>query len=163
MASTSAIINGKEIGALLQGLISFQDLHYLWPQLLVRCGSRRVSVITIDGFLKRLSEDLAGHATIMSESDGRFCLAASERVRKRRLEIAHGIWETHCEELENEEGTNDDIAGLRTKNPGAWLRQRHYLRRIRAVHIRNTAYTGDSDQCQGLCGAPRIWCRRNCQ
>lgn len=97
VASSNTTVDNDATEAIFRRLLLFQDLQYLWPQLMHRCGSRSMSVTTIERMLRRFSEDLARFTATMHEPDSGICLAASQFVRKARFNIAHRIWEAHRE------------------------------------------------------------------
>lgn len=116
VASTATTVDKDATEAIFRRLLLFKDLKYLWPQLIRRCGSRNSSVITIERFLRRYSEDLMGYTTTMKEPDSGICLASSQFVRKLRLNLAHRIWEAHSESTEDHDETDDASADRTVDN-----------------------------------------------
>ncbi|KAI7776303.1 hypothetical protein LA080_005490 [Diaporthe eres] len=108
VASSNTTVDNDATEAIFRRLLLFRDLQYLWPQLMHRCGSRRMSVTTIERMLRRFSEDLARFTATMHEPDSGICLAASQFVRKARFNIAHRIWEAHREGPDEHEETGND-------------------------------------------------------
>lgn len=97
VASSNTTVDNDATEAIFRRLLLFRDLQYLWPQFMHRCGSRSVSVTTIERMLRRFSDDLARFTATMNKPDSGICLAASQFVRKARFNIAHRIWEAHRE------------------------------------------------------------------
>lgn len=97
VASSNTTVDHDATEAIFRRLLLFRGLQYLWPQLIRRCGSRNMSVTTIERMLRRFSEDLARFTATMHEPDSGICLDASQFVRKARFNIAHRIWEAHRE------------------------------------------------------------------
>lgn len=98
IASSATAVDIDATEAIFRRLLLFQDLRYLWPQLVDRSGSRRMSVLTIERLLRRYSEDLSNLAAsteVLDDSDSIICLTACRFVRRSRLKIAHRIWEAH--------------------------------------------------------------------
>lgn len=110
IASSTTTVDSDATEAVFRRLLLFPDLCYLWPQLVLRCGSRRLSVITIERLLRRYSEDLSNLAAStedLSDSDSVICLTACRFVRRSRLNIANRILEAHYEG--NDDYTEADV------------------------------------------------------
>lgn len=107
VASSNTTVDNDAAEAIFRRLLLFRDLQYLWPQLMHRCGSRSMSITTIERMLRRFSDDLARFTATMNEPDSGICLAASQFVRKARFNIAHRIWEAHREEPDEQEETGN--------------------------------------------------------
>lgn len=116
LVSTNTTVDSDATEAIFRRLLLFRDLKHLWPQLLVRCGSRSMGVVTIERFIRRYSEDLAGCAATVQDSESCICLAASQFVRKSRLNIAHRIWEAHDEGSDDHEEAENDSADRAVDN-----------------------------------------------
>ncbi|KAK2609443.1 hypothetical protein N8I77_002940 [Diaporthe amygdali] len=116
LISTNTTVDSDATEAIFRRLLLFRDLKYLWPQLLVRCGSRSMGVITIERFMRRYSEDLAGCAVAFQDAESGICLAASQFVRKSRLNIAHRIWKAHDEGSDDHEEAENDSADRAVDN-----------------------------------------------
>lgn len=100
IASSTTTVDNDATEAVFRRLLLFQDLRYLWPQLVHRCGSRKMSVLTTERLLRRYSEDLSNLATStedLDDSDSLICQTASRFVRRSRLNLANRIWEAHSE------------------------------------------------------------------
>lgn len=108
VASSNTTVDNDATEAIFRRLLLFQDLQYLWPQLMHRCGSRSMSITTIERMLRRFSEDLVRFTATMHEPDSGICLAASQFVRKSRFNIAHRIWEAHRERPDEQGETGND-------------------------------------------------------
>lgn len=112
IASSTTTVDSDATEAIFRRLLLFQDLRYLWPQLVRRCVTTRMSVLTIERLLRRYSEDLSNLAAsteIMNDSDGSICLTACRFVRRSRLSIAHRISEFHHAEKDDYTEVDDDI------------------------------------------------------
>lgn len=98
IASSTTTVNSDATEAIFRRLLLFQDLRYLWPQLISRSVSKKTSVLTIERLLRRYSEDLSHLAACkegLDDSDSWICSKASHFVRRSRLNIAHRIWEAY--------------------------------------------------------------------
>lgn len=150
VASSTTTVDSDATEAIFRRLLLFQDLRYLWPQLVFRCGSRSMSVKTLERMLRRFSEDLARLTATMQEPDSSICLAASQFVRRVRLNIAYRIWETHREAPDdhgetgkiNADLANDDVS------PDEVEDDRLRLRNFGAFYLRYNTYTRFGSQCQ---------------
>ncbi|KAK3694527.1 hypothetical protein B0T22DRAFT_373344 [Podospora appendiculata] len=87
ISATSSVttVDIDPIEEIFHRLLVFQDLQFLWPQLVCRSRSRRASLRTIERFLRRYAEDLAQQVQV----------AASRFVRRSRLNLAQRIFEAH--------------------------------------------------------------------
>lgn len=98
IASSNTTVNSDATEAIFRRLLLFQDLRYLWPQLISRSVSKKTSVLTIERLLRRYSEDLSHLAACkegLDDSDSWICSRASHFVRRSRLNIAHRILEAY--------------------------------------------------------------------
>jgi hypothetical protein len=112
VASSTTTVNSDATEAIFRRLLLFQDLRHLWPQLVLRCVSKRMSVLTIERLLRRYCEDLSNLAAsteTLKDSDSLVCLTASRFVRRSRLNIANRICEAHYEGKDDYTQADDDI------------------------------------------------------
>lgn len=103
-------------------LLVFQDLRYLWPQIVLRCGSRRVGVATIGELLHLYSKDLsilASSTEYLNPNHSSRDRSAYELMEKSRFKVARRIWKAHHEgSLELQENSKAINAGQNLmKNP----------------------------------------------
>jgi hypothetical protein len=112
IASSTTTVDIDATETIFRRLLHYQDLRYLWPQLVLRCASKRTSVLTIERFLRRYSEDLgklAASTENSKDSESLVCLTASRFVRRSRLNIAHRICEAYHEAMDDYEQADEDL------------------------------------------------------
>lgn len=103
---------GVLTGAISRRLLLCKDLRYLWPQLVLQCGSKRECVAIIGELLGRYSEDLSKlsfFTNYLNDNDRSRDRAAYKFIDVSRFCIAETIWMAHCDgetdRIKNKEGT----------------------------------------------------------
>lgn len=107
VASSTTAVEEDAMGTLLRHMLSFQDLRYLWPQLITLHDSRRKCLRTIARLIKRFADDLGRLATTDSLQDDETTIrrTACRFVRRTRYNLAQRLWEAHAH---SSEVTGDD-------------------------------------------------------
>ncbi|KAK3326835.1 hypothetical protein B0H66DRAFT_551780 [Apodospora peruviana] len=129
IASSITTLEGDMVEILFSKLLHFEDLRFLWPQLIVRSCTWKRSHRTIERLLRRYSQDLQTLAvnTVSNKSitdvERTLRVKASKFVRRSRNNIAHRICEAHADFLEEQWSTlgsklkatgDDEVAGSHT-------------------------------------------------
>ncbi|CAM1510656.1 Fc.00g009910.m01.CDS01 [Cosmosporella sp. VM-42] len=103
VASSATTVDGDALELIFHRLLQFEDLRYLWPQLIERSSWKR-SQRAIERLLRRYAEDLqklankpldSSIATSDSASEKALKLSAARFVRRSRLNLAQRICEAH--------------------------------------------------------------------
>lgn len=103
-SSAITLVDPAAAETFARGIMKFQSLGYLWPQLVGRCDTKKRCIHVIERLLKRYSKDLAlvsDRIQASKMSGSQLCLTAARFVRKSRIQVAQKIWE------EQVQGTND--------------------------------------------------------
>lgn len=109
-ASSTTAVEEDAMGTLFRHMLSFENLRYLWPQLITLHDSRSKCLRTIADFLKRFADDLERLAGTESLQDDESPIrrTACRFVRRTRYNLAERLWEAHSHSLE---ATEDDEEG----------------------------------------------------
>ncbi|TPX13401.1 uncharacterized protein E0L32_006131 [Thyridium curvatum] len=101
-ASSYSQLGSDVLELLLSELLAFQDLWYLWPQLVASFKSRKDFHILIARFIELYADDLENLAIGRESGDdpryitkGLQEITAARFVRKSRLAIAQRVWAVH--------------------------------------------------------------------
>lgn len=82
-ATSTTLVGSDAVEAIFRRLLLFNDLRYLWPQLIVRCETRSRFVQATERLLRRYSVDLGSLAQrTVKTADSIYLLSASRFVRK---------------------------------------------------------------------------------
>lgn len=103
-SSATTLADPGAVEAFTRNIMTYQSLGCLWPQLVGRYGTEKMSIYVIERLLKRYVRDVALMSREMAASkmsDSRLCHAAARLVRKSRLQIARKIWEAQALDLDN--------------------------------------------------------------
>ncbi|KAI0137843.1 hypothetical protein F4776DRAFT_621371 [Hypoxylon sp. NC0597] len=99
--SSTSTVDPDAIEATFQKLLEYGDLRFLWPQVVIRCGSMKRGCHTVERFLRRYAEDLGRRASNlidedrMTEAEKLIRLSASRFIRRSRFDLAQRICEAH--------------------------------------------------------------------
>lgn len=101
-ASSTTAVEEDAMETLFRHMLYFQDLRYLWPQLITLHNSQRQCLRTISDFLKRYADDLGRLAAKKSPRDHESSIrrTACRFVRRKRHNLAQRLWEAHTHSLE---------------------------------------------------------------
>lgn len=108
VASSTTAVEEDATETLFRHLLHYNDLRYLWPQLITLHHARNKCLRTISQFLKRFADDLECLVTAKGVSDFESPIrrSACRFVRRTRYSLAQRLWEAHAydsEVTENDE------------------------------------------------------------
>lgn len=107
VASSITAVEDDAVETMFRHLLQFNNLRYLWPQLIILHHSRNKCLHTLSQFLKRYADDLESLATAKSlpDHESRIRRYACRFVRRTRYSLARRLWEAHAH---NSEVTEND-------------------------------------------------------
>lgn len=121
--SSTTAVDDVAVASISQRLTIFHELGQLWPQLILRCGSRDMAMNTIRKLLRWCAQDLESLANQQAGPERKLCQSTSRFIRKKQSKIASKILQEHSrtedhldadKPLNDHEDQNDDDDHLNT-------------------------------------------------
>lgn len=83
VASSLTLVDSDAVEIVFRRLMLFENLRYLWPQLVARCKNRQKCLQTIERLLRRYAEDLGQLAQhTLDKAEAPILFAAGRFIRK---------------------------------------------------------------------------------